>query len=90
MMMMWRRGGEKCKISENPSILFALTSYDPDPNPKKLEKEERETLSRQRRCWACRGSGHRGNDSICPQFKEKKLNTTRIVEIDSDSESGKA
>ena len=27
MMMMWRRGGEKCKISENPSILFALTSY---------------------------------------------------------------
>ena len=88
------------KSGDHPNSKFSATIvkpagwigvwYDPDPNPKKLEKEERETLSRQGRCWACRGSGHRGNDSICPQFKEKKLNTTRIVEIDSDSESGKA
>ena len=68
------------------------TWYDPDPNPKKLKDDERESLSRQRRCWACRGSGHRGNDTICPQYRDKNLSTMRTVETDSgaDSEAGKA
>ena len=66
--------------------------YDPDPNPKKLENDDRETLSAQSRCWACRGSGHRGSDSICPQHKKRKLNAMKSIETDSGSESdsGKA
>lgn len=63
------------------------TWCDPDPNPKILEKEERETLSRQGRCWACRGSCHRDSDSVCSWKKGKKLNVWRAVEVDSSSES---
>lgn len=36
-------------------------------NLKKLEDKDRDTLTRQGRCWACRGSGHRGSDKFCPK-----------------------
>ena len=68
------------------------TWQDPHPSPRKLKDDERESLSRQRRCWACRGSGHRGNNTIYPQYRDKNLSTMRTVETDSgaESEAGKA
>lgn len=61
------------------------TWYDPDSNPGKLE-EERAMLSRQGRCWACRGSGHRRSDSVCPQKNLKRPIVSRMLEVDSSSE----
>lgn len=45
---------------------WAGTWYDPESNPKMLEGDDRQTLTQQGCCWACRGSGHRGADSVCP------------------------
>lgn len=42
------------------------TWYEPERYPETLQKEDRSTLSREGRCWGCRGSGHRRSDECCP------------------------
>lgn len=64
--------------------------YEPQTNPPKLTDIDRETLSKQGRCWSCRGSGHRGADSVCPNKKnkeadgKKRLNATREGHVSSE------
>lgn len=92
----WSHFEEKKSVN-HPNSIFSPTIarpagwtadwYDPEFNPKKLDQGEREKLMRQGRCWACRGSGHRGNDSICPMNIKRKLNSTQVVEVDSNSNS---
>ena len=86
-----RKSDDRPNAKLTPTIVkpagWVGTWYDPDPNPKKLKDDDRESLSRQRRCWACRGSGHRGHDTICPQYKDKNLSTMGTVETDSGTES---
>lgn len=40
--------------------------WDPEINPKKLSEADQRLLYSQRRCWRCRGSGHRVGDACCP------------------------
>ena len=55
------------------------TWYNHEPQPRKLQGDDRATLSRQGRCWGCRGSGHRGNDECCPSHA-KRLNAVHTRE----------
>jgi hypothetical protein len=73
------------------------TWYDPVRSPRKMDAEEKTSMTRQGRCWMCRGSGHRGADACCPSHvrnQERKLNamaTESLSEESSDEEtSGKA
>jgi hypothetical protein len=58
--------------------------HDPENNPKKLSEEVKRQLQHEGRCWACRGSGHRGHDSICPN-KGKKVNQVSTHESETES-----
>lgn len=58
--------------------------HDGTLHPPKLNDAEREKLSREGRCWSCRGSGHRGRDSCCIR---QKANLSRVVVVDDSSES---
>lgn len=40
--------------------------WDPEINPRKLSESDQRLLYSQRRCWRCRGSGHRVGDPCCP------------------------
>ena len=62
------------------------TWYNPENQPQRLQGSDQDTLSRQGRCWSCRGSRHRGNNDCCPMHS-KKLNTARITEIELDAEN---
>ncbi|MCJ1462486.1 hypothetical protein MMC07_001088 [Pseudocyphellaria aurata] len=42
--------------------------YEPERHPKKLKDKDRRLLSREGRCFRCRGSGHRGSDECCPSL----------------------
>jgi hypothetical protein len=66
--------------------------FDPEDHPRKLTEELRKELSKQGRCWSCRGSGHRGPDSVCPRSKKvSELSDKGILSLsDSESESEKA
>jgi hypothetical protein len=73
------------------------TWFDPVRNPRKMDVEEKTSMTRQGRCWMCRGSGHRGADACCPfhvRNQERKLNamaTESLSEESSDEETpGKA
>jgi hypothetical protein len=74
------------------------TWYDPVRNPRKMDTEEKTSMTRQGRCWMCRGSGHRSADACCPfhvkKNQERKLNamgTGSLSEESSDEEApGKA
>jgi hypothetical protein len=73
------------------------TWYDPVRNPRKMDAEEKTSMTRQGRCWMCRGSGHRGADACCPSHirnQERNLNamaTESPSEESSDEETpGKA
>jgi hypothetical protein len=74
------------------------TWYDPVRNPRKMDAEEKTSMTRQGRCWMCRGSGHRSADTCCPfhvkKNQERKLNamaTGSLSEESSDEEApGKA
>lgn len=46
--------------------------YDPEENPRRLTDKLREELTREGRCWSCRGSGHRGLDIVCPRSKKSE------------------
>jgi hypothetical protein len=66
--------------------------FDPVEHPSKLTENEKVSLQRQGRCWACRGSGHRASDPCCPKFvsRGKALNeitADSIAEELSDSEN---
>jgi hypothetical protein len=64
--------------------------YDPEDKSKRLTDELKKELSKQGRCWSCRGSGHRGADDVCPN--SKKLNSTTNKDLlaqDSEPESEK-
>lgn len=61
------------------------TWYDPETRPKKLTDKEKAELRRQGRCWACRGSGHRGPDKCCPFHQDKQLLQNLSLESDNDS-----
>lgn len=69
--------------------------YNPQTNPKKLDAAEKVQLIDQRRCWGCRGSGHRSTDSCCPMrlTHEKKMHAIssgdHADELPSDVESEK-
>ena len=71
--------------------------HDPELKAGKLTDEDREKLAKQGRCWACRGSGHRGNDLCCPKkaergdarFKKSIVPKGRDTESDASSDSGK-
>jgi hypothetical protein len=62
--------------------------HDPENNPKRLSEDLKRQMQREGRCWACRGSGHRGHDSICPN-KGKRVNqvSTQKSETESSDES---
>lgn len=65
--------------------------YDPEDNPKRITEELKKELTRQGRCWACRGSGHRGADKVCPRSKRLNSETIKdaLTQPDSDTESEK-
>ena len=81
-------------ISANPNSKFGQVSTKPEGwvgawyegtlHPPKLEDGERETLSRQGRCWSCRGSGHRGRDPCCIR---QAVNLSRVAIREDSSES---
>jgi len=58
--------------------------HNPENNPKRLSEEVKRQLQREGRCWACRGSGHRGHDSVCPN-KGKRVNQVSIQESETES-----
>ena len=60
------------------------TWHNPENNPKRLSEEVKRQLQREGRCWACRGSGHRGHDSVCPN-KGKRVNQVSIQESETES-----
>ena len=61
--------------------------YNPEQQPRKLQGDDRATLSRQGRCWGCRGSGHRESDE-CFSLHSRRLNTVQgVEEADSDAEN---
>ena len=60
--------------------------HDPETKPKRLTIEERATLQREGRCWACRGSGHLSSDTCCPFHDDKKLLNNLEVDGTSDSD----
>lgn len=69
--------------------------YEPEQRPKKLEQSEKWELTRQGRCWRCRGSGHKAGDEnngnqYCPVRKDKKVNVQKVEEVESSSEEEKA
>lgn len=69
--------------------------YEPEQYPKKLEQNEKWELTRQGRCWKCRGSGHKAGDekdgkTFCPSRKEKKVNVQKVEEVESSFEEEKA
>ena len=57
--------------------------HEPQANPLKLTDTNCKTLSKQGRCWSCRGSGHHRADSVCLNKKKqdedgkKRLNAMR-------------
>ena len=53
--------------------------YNFEAYPPKLQGDNQIILSRQKRCWRCKGSGHRGNNPCCP-LQTKRLNTMQAVE----------
>jgi len=55
-------------VAKKPNNWFG-NWYDPEENPKRLTDELREELIKQGRCWSCRGSGHRGADTVCPRSR---------------------
>lgn len=62
--------------------------FDGERYPPKLQPEDREQMIKQRRCWSCRRSGHRGGDPICINHDQKKrANKLVVVPESSDSES---
>jgi hypothetical protein len=67
--------------------------HNSENNPKRLTDELKVQLQREGRCWACRGSGHRAHDSVCPQQGRKlsQVSTKGTVEssgseLDSEKE----
>ena len=66
--------------------------FDGEKNPPKLQPEDKERLIKQNRCWSCRGSGHKGSDSVCINYdRKKKLNKLGVANSDkseSESDSG--
>lgn len=64
--------------------------YNPEDKPKRLTEELKNELTKQGRCWSCRGSGHRGADSVCPRPKRLDMTAKEILahpESDTDSEN---
>jgi len=61
--------------------------YNAENNPKRLTDELKTQLQREARCWACRGSGHRAQDSVCPQrgWKIGRISSKEALES-SESE----
>lgn len=62
------------------------TWYDPEKYPKKLDQDTRIELTKQGRCWGCRGSEHKAGDEvnekqICPRRDEKWVNTQHVLAI---------
>jgi hypothetical protein len=71
--------------------------FDGESDPPKLTAEDREQLSKQRRCWSCRGSGHKGGDPVCINHnRQKRFNMTTTKNpgtpdtSDTESDSEKA
>lgn len=67
------------------------TWYEPEEHPKKLEDNEKWDLTKQGRCWRCRGSGHKAGDEVngkqlCPTRKERKVNVQRVENLESEEE----
>lgn len=60
--------------------------HDPETKPKRLTIEERTSLQREGRCWACRGSGHLSSDTCCPFHEDTKLLNNLEVDGSSDSD----
>jgi hypothetical protein len=60
--------------------------HDPETKPKRLTIEERTSLQREGRCWACRGSGHLSSDTCCPFNEDTKLLNNLEVDGSSDSD----
>ena len=60
--------------------------HDSEKNPKKLTDDLKVQLQREGRCWACRGSGHRAHDSVCPQ-QGRKISQVSIKGTVESSES---
>ena len=60
--------------------------HDSENNPKRLTDDLKVQLQREGRCWACRGSGHRAHDSVCPQ-QGRKTNQVSIKGAVESSES---
>lgn len=80
--------------SQNPNMKFGLVSskpagwvgtwHDGTLHPTKLDDAERKKLSREGRCWSCRGSGHRDRDACCIR---QKVNLNKIGVEENSSES---
>ena len=94
-----RNNGKLVNTLTNPNSKFIPTAtkpagwvgtwYNPEVFPRKLQDSERTMLLQQKKCWGCRGSGHRGSDKCCLLTNRKaRLNVTtaRAVEV-SDSEN---
>lgn len=67
--------------------------FEPEQYPKKLDDKLRAELTKEGRCFGCRGSGHRAWETangkpVCP-LAVKKLNAQTIEDSSSDSESEK-
>jgi hypothetical protein len=47
-------------------------------------------MTKQGRCWTCRGSGHRSHDTCCPNYRarEKQFHALDTTETLQESDSG--
>jgi hypothetical protein len=62
--------------------------FDEERYSSKLQSKNRKQMIKQRRCWSCRESKHRDDDSICINHDQKKrTNKVVVVFESSDSES---
>jgi len=66
------------------------TWHDPVPKPKKIDTDEKALMTKQGRCWTCRGSGHRSHDTCCPNYRarEKQFHALDTTETLQESDSG--
>jgi Retrotransposon gag protein len=71
-------------VAKKPSGWIG-TWYDSENSPRRLTEELKRELTKQGRCWSCRGSGHRGADKVCP--RAKRLNSESVKDILAQSES---
>ncbi|KAL4879836.1 hypothetical protein BJY04DRAFT_219647 [Aspergillus karnatakaensis] len=53
--------------------------FDPETAPKRLTDEDKASLVKQGRCWACRGSAHRASDSCCPKHAQRGRSLNEIT-----------